>query len=124
MLNYLGVSTVIQGQTEEEAAVLKEIGLDAIQEYLDKAYKAVGDERIELFAKAEAMLLANGFLRPFETSGASLRVSKVVPFTAAYGLYGQASWNHVQYFKYMKLQDEPITKAEYEAAKTAWLAGE
>ena len=85
---------------------------------------ATGDERIELFAQAEAMLLTGGILRPFETSGATLTVSKVQPFTAAYGLYGQASYNRVPYFKYMKLLDEPVLAADYYAAKEAWLAGE
>ena len=74
--------------------------------------------------EAEAMLLTGGILRPFETSGASLMVSKVQPFSAAYGLYGQASYNRVPYFKYMKLLDEPVLAADYYAAKEAWLAGE
>ena len=70
------------------------------------------------------MLLANGILRPYSTNGATLTVSKIQPFTAAYGMYGQASWNQVPYFKYMKLLDEPVLAADYEAAKEAWLAGE
>lgn len=78
----------------------------------------------DLFAQAEALLLANGILRPYSTSGANLIVSKVVPFSSAYGLYGQASFNQVPYFKYMKLQAEPVLAADYYAAKEAWLAGE
>ena len=85
---------------------------------------AVGDERIELFAKGEAMLLTSGILRPYSTSGANLVVSKVAPFSAAYGLYGQAAYNAVPYFKYMKVYDQPITAAEYAEAKEAWLKGE
>ena len=50
-------------------------------------------------------------------------VSKVKPFSAAYGLYGQASTNIVPYFKYMVVYDQPITSTEYYAAKEAWLAG-
>ncbi len=70
------------------------------------------------------MLLTGGILRPYSTSGANLIVSKVVPFSAGYGLYGQASYNAVPYFKYMKLQNEVVTTEQYEAAKAAWLAGE
>jgi hypothetical protein len=51
-------------------------------------------------------------------------VSKVVPFSAAYGLYGQAAYNAVPYFKYMELQDTPVLAADYYAAKEAWLQGE
>ena len=123
MLNYSGINYESQGQDDEQKEVLKTLGLEDIQAVVDKAVLAVGDERIELFAEAEAMLLTQGILRPFSTSGATLGVSKVVPFTAAYGMYGQASYNRVPYFKYMQLQDEPVLAADYEAAKAAWLAG-
>ena len=124
MLNYSGINYESQGQDDEQKAVLEQLGLVAVQDVVDQAVLATGDERIELFAKAEAMLLTGGILRPFETSGASLMVSKVQPFSAAYGLYGQASYNRVPYFKYMKLLDEPVLAADYYAAKEAWLAGE
>ena len=124
MLNYSGINYESQGQDDEQKAVLKALGLEDIQAVVDEATKAVGDERIELFAKAEAMLLTGGILRPYSTSGASLSVSKVKPFTAAYGLYGQAAYNQVPYFKYMQLLNAPVLAADYYAAKEAWLAGE
>ena len=124
MLNYSGINYESQGQDDEQKAVLKTLGLEEIQAVVDEATVATGDERIELFAKAEAMLLTGGILRPYSTSGATLTVSKVQPFSAAYGLYGQAAYNRVPYFKYMKLLDEPVLAADYNAAKEAWLAGE
>lgn len=124
MLNYSGINIESQGQSEEQKAVLETLGLNEVQEVVDQATAATGDERIELFAKAEAMLLTNGILRPYSTSGANITISKVKPFTVAYGLYGQAAYNQVPYFKYMQLLDEPVTAAEYEAAKEAWMAGE
>ena len=124
MLAYSGLNLVSEGETEENKAAKATIGLYDVKELLDKATLLAGDERIDAFAKIEAILLANGILRPYSTSGASLAVSKVVPFTGAYGLYGQASYNNVPYFKYMKVQDTPITTAEYEAAKAKWLKGE
>lgn len=123
MLNYSGINIESQGQSEEQKAVLETLGLNEVQEIVDQATAATGDERIELFAKAEAMLLTNGILRPYSTSGANITISKVKPFTVAYGLYGQAAYNQVPYFKYMQLLDEPVTTAEYEAAKEAWMAG-
>ncbi|MCR5067803.1 MAG: peptide ABC transporter substrate-binding protein [Erysipelotrichaceae bacterium] len=124
MLAYSGLNLVSEGETESGAAAKEAIGLYEVKELLDKAVLLAGDERIEAFAKIEAILLANGVLRPYSTSGASLAISKVVPFTGAYGLYGQASYNAVPYFKYMKVQDTPITAADYEAAKAKWLKGE
>lgn len=123
MLNYSGINIESQGQSEEQKAVLETLGLNEVQEVVDQATAAIGDERIELFAKAEAMLLTNGILRPYATSGANISISKVKPFTVGYGLYGQAAYNQVPYFKYMQLLDEPVTAAEYEAAKEAWMAG-
>ena len=123
MLNYSGINIESQGQSEEQKAVLETLGLMEVQEVVDQATAATGDERIELFAKAEAMLLTNGILRPYSTSGANISISKVKPFTVGYGLYGQAAYNQVPYFKYMQLLDEPVTAAEYEAAKEAWMAG-
>ena len=123
MLNYSGINIESQGQSDEQKAVLETLGLNEVQEVVDQATAATGDERIELFAKAEAMLLTNGILRPYATSGANISISKVKPFTVGYGLYGQAAYNQVPYFKYMQLLDEPVTAAEYEAAKEAWMAG-
>ena len=124
MLNYSGINYESQGQDDQQKAVLKELGLEDIQAVVDQAVVATGDERVELFAKAEAMLLTGGILRPYSTSGASLSVSKVKPFTAAYGLYGQAAYNRVPYFKYMQLLEEPVLASDYYAAKDAWMAGE
>jgi oligopeptide transport system substrate-binding protein len=124
MLNYSGINYESQGQDDEQKLVLKTLGLEDIQAVVDQATLAKGDERIELFAKAEAMLLTGGILRPYSTSGANVAVSKIKPFTAAYGMYGQASYNRVPYFKYMELLDAPVTTADYNAAKAAWLAGE
>ena len=124
MLNYSGINIESQGQSEEQKAVLETLGLMEVQEVVDQATAATGDERIELFAKAEAMLLTNGILRPYATSGANISISKVKPFTVGYGLYGQAAYNQVPYFKYMQLLDEPVLADDYYAAKEAWMAGE
>ncbi len=127
MMLYSGITPMITEDTvrpESQTEALKAIGLADLKELMDKANASTGDERIDLFAQVEAKLLANGILRPFATRGAGLGVSKVKPFSAGYGLYGQASTNIVPYFKYMVVYDQPITADEYYAAKEAWLAGE
>ncbi|MBQ6292280.1 MAG: hypothetical protein IJK77_00160 [Lachnospiraceae bacterium] len=126
MLLYSGITPVISADVERPASqtdALEKIGLTALKPLMDQANASTGDERIDLFAQVEAKLLANGILRPFATRGAGISVSKVKPFSAAYGLYGQASYNAVPYFKYMVVYDQPITADEYYAAKEAWLAG-
>jgi len=124
MLNYSGLNLTSEVESESGKAAKETIGLYEIQELIDAAAVLSGDERIKAFAQIEAKLLAYGILRPYSTSGANLVVSKVVPFSAAYGLYGQAAYNVVPYFKYMQLQDEVVKAADYYAAKEAWLKGE
>lgn len=124
MLAYSGLNLVDDGQSESQLAAIEAIGLDDVLVKLKAATTKSGDARIEAFAEIEAMLLANGILRPYSTSGANLVLSKVVPFTAGYGLYGQASYNVVPYFKYMKLQNTVVTTEQYETAKANWLKGE
>lgn len=123
MLAYSGLNLESEVETDAQLAAKEITGLNKITEQIRYADTLTGDERIKAFAKAEAMLLTSGILRPYSTSGANLGISKVKPFTAAYGLYGQASYNAVPYFKYMELLDEPVTAADYYAAKEAWLAG-
>ena len=126
MLLYSGITPVISSDVERPASqteALEAIGLAALKPMMDQANAATGDERIDLFAQIEAKLLANGILRPFATRGAGIQVSNVKPFSAGYGMYGQASYNVVPYFKYMVVYDSPVTAAEYNAAKEAWLAG-
>ena len=124
MLNYSGLNNNLQDVIESGEAAKVTIGLEESQKLMEEAKLLTGDARIEAFAKCEAYLLSQGILRPYSTSGANLAVSKVKPFSAAYGLYGQAAYNVVPYFKYMQLLDEPVTADDYYAAKTAWLAGE
>ncbi len=124
MLAYSGLNIVADHELPSQIEAKKTIGLYEIKDAIDAADALTGDERIKAFAKVEAMILADGICRPYSTSGANLVVSKVKPFTAAYGLYGQASYNAVPYFKYMVLLDEPVTADDYYAAKEAWLKGE
>ena len=125
MLAYSGLDLAsYEGKTAENEEAIVATGLREIKEDIDAAQTLSGDERIDAFAKIEAKLLAYGILRPFSTSGANLVVSCVKPYSAGYGLYGQASYNAVPYFKYMVVYNEPITAAEHDEAKAAWLAGE
>ena len=123
MLAYSGINLKSDGQSASNLAAIETIGLNDVLTQLKAATTLKGDERIEAFAKIEATLLANGILRPYSTSGANLVISKVVPFSAGYGLYGQASYNAVPYFKYMQIQEKPVLEADYKAAKEKWLQG-
>lgn len=124
MLNYSGLDLATEAESESGKAAKEAIGLYEVKDMIDAANLLAGDERIAAFAKIEAKLLSEGILRPYSTSGANLVVSCVKPYSQAYGLYGQAAYNVVPYFKYMVVYNQPITTAEHDAAKAAWLAGE
>ena len=123
MLAYSGLD-LADIESASSKAAKDAIGLTEVKGMIDDAAGLSGDERIKAFAKIEATLLANGIFRSYSTSGANLGVSCVKPYSAAYGLYGQAAYNAVPYFKYMVVYNKPITTAEHDAAKAAWLAGE
>ena len=124
MLQYSGLDLAGETELESGKAAKEAIGLYEVKDMIDAAAVLSGDDRIKAFAKIEAKLLAEGIFRSYSTSGANLKCSCVKPFSAGFGLYGQAAFNAVPYFKYMVVYNEPVTTAEYNAAKEAWLAGE
>lgn len=124
MLQYSGLDLAGDTETASGKAAKEAIGLYDAKEMIDEAAVLSGDDRIKAFAKIEAKLLSEGIFRSYATSGADLKCSCVKPYSAAFGLYGQASFNVVPYFKYMVVYNQPITTAEYNAAKEAWYKGE
>ena len=120
-LNVAGVST------PEIEALKEEIGLAEFGRMCAAADAITDDNdtRFTKYAEAEAFLLDQALIRPMSTSGATVSISRMVPYTACYGNYGWASYNNVPIFKGMKVYNEKIqTAAEHETAKAAWIAGE
>lgn len=115
-LNYYG-SDEYDNAADNAAndAAIEATGLLEYQEMLDAAY-AINDDldaRYAAEAKAEAFLLDNAIAIPVQTQTSSVnyRISRVVPFSDAY----QSSK-----YKGMIIQQETITKEEYDAAYEQW----
>ena len=126
MLQYSAINNADEGnQGEDDLAVIAAVGLDKYTAMLDEANAITNDNdaRWTKYAEAEAYLLVNGLVRPFETSGANPAVSTVAPYSAAYGMYGAASYNQIPFFKYMIVTDHVITTEEHDTAKANWAAG-
>lgn len=99
----------------------KAIGMDEYAKLLDEAAAEKTDvtKRYEKYAAAQAWLTDSSILIPSTSIGGGAGVSKVVPFTAAFAWTGNKGDGAVLY-KYIELQDKPVTKKEYDAAQEKW----
>ena len=118
MLHVIGLDRTDAGETDESKAEREAVGLLAYDALLDAANAEFHDTktRMELFAKADAWFVDSAIQIPTHGQGGTPSVTKVVPFTKAYGWTG----NGDQRFKFMKIQDQPITVKQYEKAKADW----
>lgn len=92
------------------------------QYYADvAAAKAITDDmqaRYNAFAAAEASLIKNAMVIPYNISAASYQVTKLNIFEGEFAPFGMSNLR----YKYQTLHDSFITAEEYEAAYSAWLA--
>jgi len=98
----------------------KAVGLDEFAKLLDDANNETQDvvKRYEKYAAAQAWLTDSAIVVPtMSSSGAATVISKVVPFS---GASAQAGNKGSAYFKYVEVQDEPVTKKQYEQAREKW----
>lgn len=121
MMNAIGIfsDTALEaGATNPSAAAIAAVGLEDYDSLLDAAAAITDDldARYSAYAKAEAWLLDSAIQIPTQADGGSPRLSKVQPFSGAYGWAGIASGK----MKYMKVTDTIVTAKEYEAAKKKW----
>ncbi len=126
MLQNLGLN-VLSVTTPEIEQLKEDLGFAKYGEMCAEADAIVDDNdaRFTKYAEAEAYFLQLALVRPMATSGASVQISRIVPYTACYGNYGWASYNNVPIFKGMKVYADKIqTAAEHAEAKAKWIAGE
>ncbi len=110
----LGLSPL--GEDPENDKIIEELELMKYNELLkaaDAEYEDL-DKRYELYAEAEAYLLKNCIVLPQWMVTRSLKVSKFVPFSGAYGLASESIW------KYIQIQDDIVTLEQYNKAKAEW----
>lgn len=117
------IGMLTEGKTSAEVAKINEIaeqiGLTEYDRLNDEARAIVDDldARYEAFAKVDAYLLANGLYLPVSMQTRGLKVTKVVPFTKPYALGGTGEYK----LKFMKVQNDMVTKAQWEEAQAAWI---
>ena len=98
----------------------KAVGLDEFAKLLDDANNETQDvvKRYEKYAAAQAWLTDSAIVIPtMSSTGAATVVSKVVPFSEPSSQTGNKGST---YLKYVEVQDEPVTKKQYEQAREKW----
>jgi oligopeptide transport system substrate-binding protein len=77
------------------------------------------DARYEGFAKCDALLTENAIVISTGMDARGYAVSKIVPFTKSYSQSGISEYK----YKYMVIQDEIVTKAQYDELYAKWEQG-
>lgn len=111
---------VREGQEDPYAEAREASGLFEYAE-LVKAANDITDDldaRYDAYAKAQAWLTDSAIIIPIRTGGSVLRVTKVVPFSGPYAYAGTGG----QKFKFFKVQSEPVSYEQWEAAYENWHA--
>ncbi|VTS33579.1 secretion protein Bug4 [Streptococcus pseudoporcinus] len=77
------------------------------------------DERFKKYAQAQAALTDSAVYIPTYSLGGTPSITKVVPFTGVFGWSGN-KYDASTFYKYMKLQDKPVTSKDYNKALKKW----
>ena len=105
---------------KEDQGLIKSLGLDTYTKLLKEADAENQDvaKRYEKYAEAQAWMIDNSLIMSMMSNGGTASVTKVTPFTRAYSLVGiKGDGNN---YKYMRLQKDPVTKKQFDEAKTKW----
>ena len=102
-------------------AAAKAAGFDEYDQLIEDAQKETTDvnKRYEKYAAAQAWLTDSALLIPVTSRTGRPTLTKVVPFSAPFAWSGAKAREAASY-KYMKLQDEPVTTKDYNSAQEKW----
>lgn len=110
------------GYDDPNSQAVEKIGLKEYDQLVDDASKETTDlkARYEKYAKAQAWLTDSALYLPTTTyNGAAAVISRIKPFSGAYAQAGDKGSSY--YFKYLKSQDDIVTKKQYDSAYKDWL---
>jgi len=112
--SYNKMDMMLESDFEETKAIL-----NAYYAAVEEAKASTSDtlDRYNKFAAAEAMLVNNAMLVPYNISAAGYQVTKLNIFEGPYAPFGMSNLR----FKYQHLSEDFITAEEYEASYKNWL---
>ena len=110
------------GYDDPNSQAVQKVGLKEYDQLVEDASKETTDlkARYEKYAKAQAWLTDSALYLPTTTyNGAAAVISRIKPFSGAYAQAGDKGSSY--YFKYLKSQDDIVTKKQYDSAYKDWL---
>ena len=105
----------------KESAAAAQVGLNEYAKLIEEAAAEKTDvnKRYEKYAAAQAWLTDSALLIPTTSKTGRPVLTTVEPFSAPFAWSG-AKGRDMASYKYMKLQDKPVTTKEYQAAQEKW----
>ena len=110
------------GYDDPNSQAVQKVGLKEYDQLVEDASRETTDLKVryEKYAKAQAWLTDSALYLPTTTyNGAAAVISRIKPFSGAYAQAGDKGSSY--YFKYLKSQDDIVTKKQYDSAYKDWL---
>ena len=104
-------------------AAAKQVGLEDYEKMVVEAGEEVSDvsKRYEKYAAAQAWLTDSALIIPTTSKTGRPMLSKMVPFTLPFAYSGNKGMSEALLYKYLDVQDKPVTAEEYQKAQEKWL---
>ena len=103
-------------------AAAKQVGLDDYEKMVVEAGNEDTDvsKRYDKYAAAQAWLTDSALIIPTTSQTGRPMLSKMVPFTLPFAYSGNKGMSEALLYKYLELQDKPVTTDEYQKAQDKW----
>ena len=104
-------------------AAAKQVGLEDYEKMVVEAGEETTDvsKRYEKYAAAQAWLTDSALIIPTTSKTGRPMLSKMVPFTLPFAYSGNKGTSEALLYKYLDVQDKPVTAEEYQKAQEKWL---
>ena len=103
-------------------AAAKQVGLEDYEKMVVEAGNEDTDvsKRYDKYAAAQAWLTDSALIIPTTSKTGRPMLSKMVPFTLPFAYSGNKGTSEALLYKYLELQDKPVTADEYQKAQDKW----
>ena len=103
-------------------AAAKQVGLEDYEKMVVEAGNENTDvsKRYDKYAAAQAWLTDSALIIPTASQTGRPMLSKMVPFTLPFAYSGNKGTTEPLLYKYLELQDKPVTAEEYQKAQDKW----